>query len=219
MALGRNNNNEQGELIVLNLKTVDENRVPIEPRFDVLRKNPESGKFEKTGAETSFSGRLKSVQTKVSEYKKDGKVVESKEKVDLYVADGDETYLLSLNYNIASRGLFNRILNLESFENLEINCWRDKNNYNVLTLRQNGQSVKGKYTRDDVPAAKEVKLRGQVVRDYQEIDDFFKENLVEFGDNIKSFRPVAPKKEVEVSTGVLGQGDVLGDDGSDAIPF
>ncbi len=217
MALGRQNN-VQGELIVLNLKTTDENRVPIEPKFDVLRKSNETGKFEKTGVETSFSGRLKSVQTKVSEFKKDGKVIDSKEKVDLYVADGEETYLLSLNYNIASRGLFNRLFSLESFDDIEINVWQDEKKYTVLTLRQNNKSIKGKYKKEDFPEAEVItNKKGEVLkREYGEVDAFFKEKLVELGERVKGHTP-AKKAE---PAGVTGQASAaLGDDDDQQIPF
>lgn len=217
MALGRQNN-VQGELIVLNLKTTDENRVPIEPRFDVLRKNSESGKFEKTGVETSFSGRLKSLQTKVSEFKK-GDLVDRKEKVDLYVADGDETYLLSLNYNIASRGLFNRLFSLETFDDIEINVWQDEKKYTVLTLRQGGKSVKGLYKKEDFPEAEVIKnKKGEVLkREYGEVDAFFKTKLDELGEKVKGYRPA----KVEATTGgVSGQASAaLGDDEDQTIPF
>lgn len=198
MALGRQTE-DRGELIVLDLKLTDENKKPIKPEFIIRKKSPETGKYESQGTCTSFSGRLKSVQTKVKEFKRDNVVIDSKEVVDLYFEDGDETYLLPLSYNIANRGIYNRLLNLDTFLNLEVNCWRDDRGFSVLTLRQNGQSVKGKFSREQIPVPTEVTFKGKIQRDYSEVDKFFKDELIKLSERIRGY---VQKSEVKATASV-----------------
>jgi hypothetical protein len=219
MALG-NDNNDRGDLIVLDLKTRDENLQNIDPVF-VIRKKIDS-KWENTGTCKKFTGRLKRVFTKVQEYKKDGKLISSKPKADLYFEDGNETYLLSLGYKISTRGLFNRLLNLTSFSNLEVNCWRDDKGYDVVTLRQNGQSVKGKFSRDEIPAPEEFKRKGIVERDYEKVDLFFKEKLDELNEKVKTTKAEKVEKvekyiEDDYLDGQKGSVGVVEEE--DNIPF
>jgi len=72
-----------------------------------------------------FSGNLKRIVPKVKEYKKEGKVIDAKDVVAIFLEDGEDTYMLELTYKISTRNLFNRFLNLNTFENLEISYWRD----------------------------------------------------------------------------------------------
>jgi hypothetical protein len=89
----------------------------------------------------------------------------------------------------------NRLLNLTSPENVQISLWQDDKGYEVLTLRQNDQVVKAKYSKEEVPSPPEVKIRGSLVRDYFEVDQFFI-------DKINSFS-FAKSEPVEVKNGAV----------------
>lgn len=190
--LGRNNE-DRGDLIILEFKTSDADKKPIKPEFSIRRKNPETGKYEPQGSVYEFTGNLKTVVTKVKEYKKDGKIIDSKEVVDLYFQDGEETYLVPFSYRIASRSFFNRLLNLTSGENLKVLCFRDDRGYEVVVLYQNGTIVKGKYSRDELPKPQEFVRKGKTERIYDEVDAFMKAKLDELGSKIK---PGHSQKEV-----------------------
>lgn len=185
--LGRNNK-EQGNLIILDFKTTDADKKPVKPYFCIRQKDQETGSYVVKGGESEFCGRLKSIVTKVKEYKNsEGKVIDSKEVVDFYFADDElgETYLMPLSYRIATRGFFNRILALESFDNLRVLTFRDDRGYEALVLYQNGNVVKGKYAKDQIPKPEEFTRRGKVERIYDDVDKFFKEKLEELSEKIK----------------------------------
>lgn len=185
--LGKNNK-EQGNLIILDFKTTDADRKPIKPGFSIRKKNAETGQYEVLGNESEFYGRLKTIVTKVKEYKNsDGKVIDSKEVIDLYFADDElnETYLVPLSYRIATRGFFNRLLALETFDNLKVLTFRDDKGYEALVLYQNGVVVKGKYTKENLPKPEEFTRRGKTERIYDQVDAFFKEKLNDLAERVK----------------------------------
>lgn len=183
--LGRNNE-DRGDLIILEFKTSDADKKPIKPEFSIRRKNAETGRYEAQGSVYEFTGNLKTIVTKVKEYKKDGKIIDSKEVVDLYFQDGEETYLVPFSYRIASRSFFNRILNLTSGDNLKVLCFRDDRGYEVVVLYQNGTIVKGKYSREELPKPQEFVRKGKTERIYDEVDAFMKAKLEELNTKLRS---------------------------------
>lgn len=215
-------NTADGNLIVLKPKHQDADKKPVKPHFEVRGKD-ETGEWVDMGQYDRFSGNLKRIVPKVKEYKKDGKVIDAKDIVGIFLEDGEDTYMLELTYKISTRNLFNRFLNLETFENLEISYWRDDKGYDVMTLRQNDQVVKAKYYKKNeftkegeelLPETRKVKVNKVEVTDSTELDEFFKAKLEELNSKVaghkvyeapavkaaepvKTAKPAAKKKVVE----------------------
>jgi hypothetical protein len=193
MALGRNGNID-GKLIILQARLKDADGNKTKPYFSISDKVDGSW-VQRSETTDRFSGTLKKFLVKTKDVYRDGKVVDKMNLLDVYVEDGDETYLASFTFKISTRGLMNRLLNLTSPENVQISLWQDDKGYEVLTLRQNDQVVKAKYSKEEVPSPPEVKIRGSLVRDYFEVDQFFI-------DKINSFS-FAKSEPVEVKNGAV----------------
>ncbi len=196
-----------GDLVFLNVKHQDKDKQPIkEPYFEVVRKG-EDGKLAPNGETCTYvEGRLKKIESKAREFKTpSGQTETGAEKATFYIQDGNETFAVSINYNIAGRGLFNRILNLNGGENAKISLWRDREGWVVLSLKQNGESVKGKYKKEELPEIKKVKLGKKEISDTAAVDEFFKAKLLEFSATTLSGKKVEKKEETP--------------EGEDSIPF
>lgn len=178
MALGRNGNID-GKLIILQARLKDADGNKTKPYFSISDKVDGSW-VQRSETTDRFSGTLKKFLVKTKDIYRDGKVVDKMNLLDIYVEDGDETYLASFTFKISTRGLMNRMLNLKSPENIQISIWQDDKGYEVITLRQNDEIVKAKYTKDEVPVPPEVKIRGNLVRDYFEVDQFFIDKINSF---------------------------------------
>lgn len=218
---GGGGSNNDTKLIVLSPKSQDKDKNPVKPYFQVDFKNDE-GKWETKDDKSvdRVSGRLKRVIAKIKEFKRGGVVVDQKDIVQIFLEDesADETYLIDFNYKISTRRLFARLLALEDFNNVQISYWRDKEGYDVLTLRQNDEVVKAKYTKEEMPAPKKVKINKVEMTDNSDLDAFLKEKLLELNDRIQSGPKPEPKvfEKAQVKTKVV----VVEDDKSeDDIPF
>lgn len=210
MALG-NINNPDSKLIILTPKVKDANDNKTKPYFSIADKV--NGEWV-TRPETTdrFSGTLEKFSIRSKEFKKDGKVVGKMNFLDVFITDGNERYLASFSFKISTRGLMNRLLNLQSQENVQISFWQDDRGYEVLTLRQNDEVVKGKYSKEEIPVPTEVKIRGQVERDYYEVDQFFIDKINEFSfkNTAKKEKsaPVPKKSAVEAPTEQVESDDI-----------
>lgn len=212
MALG-NTNNPDSKLIILTPKIKDADDNKTKPYFSIADKV--NGEWV-TRPETTdrFSGTLEKFAIRSKEFKKDGKVVGDMKFLDVFISDGDERYLASFSFKISTRGLMNRLLNLTSPENVQISFWQDDRGYEVLTLRQNDEVVKGKYSKEEIPVPTEVKIRGQVQRDYYEVDQFFIDKINEFSFKtaVKASKPTAvpaqKKAPVEAPTEASDSDDI-----------
>lgn len=214
MALGRNNNVD-GKLIILQPRFKDAEGNKTKPYFSITEKVDGSWTQRKETTDR-FSGNVKKFLVKSKDIVRDGKVVDKMNLFDIYVEDGDETYLVSFSFKISTRGLMNRMLNLKSPENIQISIWQDDKGYEVLTLRQNDEIVKAKYAKEEVPVPPEVKIRGNLVRDYFEVDQFFI-------DKINSFTFVsnseAPESKEEKATKATKKAKVEVQEDDSEIPF
>jgi len=181
------NNTQSNKLIVLNSRHLDESKNPIPPHFTKSEKG-EDGLWSEIGQCTGFKARLVKVSPETKEYKsKDGKTVDTKEMVKLLFAseDSEESYLLSLTYRMASRDLFNSILNLETFDGLDVSAFRNKKGYEKFSLKQNGEYVPGKYTYEEFKAKiKMVEIRKKLESDPTDLNDMLKLELKGVNDKI-----------------------------------
>lgn len=198
MALSNGNNRQDGSVKFLTYRTTDKNKVEIEPCFETSEKV--DGVWTVTGTFTRFSGNLEKVTPLTKEFKKDGKVIDTKEIVEFRVRDGDELYIISFTYRVATRMLFNATLNLESFEDIEISASRNKE-WDNLWLKQGGKNVRGRYVKEDLPAVEEVTVGKKLIRSYDPVNTFFRDELEKLGEKIGKTpkREVASKVEPTVS--------------------
>jgi hypothetical protein len=201
----KNNQNSGGQsdnqLFVLNLveKVNDE---AVSPYFKVLKKNPETTKWEDSGNNvTEITGDLASIALSSYTWKGDEIV-----KVNLIIEDSDnkEAYLLSFNFKSLTRSVFNSILALESPKGLSLKAYRNKKGRVAIYVTQNGEGVSWKYSIEELPQPIEIthpKTGAVISRDYDEVNDFFIKELeaaatrlnIRFGDG----SPKAEKENVE----------------------
>lgn len=217
MALG-NTNNVDGKLIILTPKTKDAEGNKTKPHF-VISEKVNGQWVNRNETVDRFSGNIKKVVARVKEIKKDGKVINNLNLLDLYVADGDETYLASFTFKISTRGLMNRLLSLTDPNNIQVSFWEDDRGYEVLTLRQNDEVVKGKYTKEEIPVPSEVKIRGKIERDYYEVDQFFIENINAMSFDTSKAQSKPAQSEAQVKAKKAAKVEVPSDEEDQDIPF
>lgn len=207
MALGNNNNNN-ATLFILKVVEKDEEKKKVSPFFSVSRKV--DGKYQKESQVTRVSGNLYRIDVRNEEYQGTPYIT-----VNLFLRDGEESYLLDLRMNIATRGLFNSIFSLENYEGLSFTVYQNNRGYTSLGLWQGETMVKWKHKIDELPQPKEVTFKGKKMHDYTEVDEFFAKELRVISDkfggskasktktsNTSTPTPLAgaPKDEVEDPT-------------------
>lgn len=209
MALGTQQQNTNAK-IYLNAKHVQDKK-PIDPHFERKAKNPETGKYETIERPTWVSGTLTRVFPKDSVFIQDGK--EKKVKmVDVEIKDGDDTYVLSLNYRRATRDLFNKLITLESFDNIKISYTRNKKSFDTMYLDQNGQSVRdGFLTYDEMKAKTTKYLDGndEEQTNYNELNKFLQGKLEELNVEITGVATAASSPEKEGAKAEVEEDDSL----------
>lgn len=179
MALGTNKNQSNNKLIILKLSRKDKDNGLT--YFKITEKNSE-GKWEES-SNTSIrdvSGTVTKVEVKREEYK--GKPYE---KYLVYLQDDSakETYLLDLRLNNTTRGLFNSLLNLETYENVVIEYAENGKGFETLYVKQNGQNVDWKFSLDQQPKGEEIQVKsddGTVLEtktSYHKLEKFYKEQI------------------------------------------
>lgn len=182
-------NNSDYKLLVFRLKNKDENAVELVPNLFQVSEKINDEWTPQPDMVPNVSGNLTKVELDTKEYKGEPyKVI----KLFLQDEDAKETYLVDLRYGRLTRNLFNSLLALETFNNLEISNYAkvsktDGKTYPNICLWQKadgaekGTLVKGKIALADIPAAEEIKDRkGKVIkRNYEEVDDFFEGHLKE----------------------------------------
>lgn len=193
MALSNNNGGQTGTLLIL--KPVSKiNDEKVRPFFEVSRS--EGGKWvaDTDQSINSITANLVKIEPYEEEFRG-----EKYYRVRIYLRDGDESYLLPCRMNIASRSLFNSLLNLKSFENVSIRYYLTKTGYDAFYVSQDGEKVTWKYENDDIPAATEVSYKGKTIRDFTNVDLFFVEKLNEFNNVLsgKSPKTTNPVEEAE----------------------
>lgn len=213
MALGNNRKNDS-TLIILKLKTADAEKKPVPVHFEVTKKVDD--KWQPVGETKDVSGRLTKVETYEREW--EGTVTPL---VKIYLEDDDakETYLLDLRYNMLSRNLFNSLLSLDSFEDVKIGVWdrkKDDKTYPAVTVRQGEKMVDWKHKIADLPPVEKVKVGKKDVTNFDNLNDFFIEELKAFADKVKATTPVAPKASPSKSK---VSNDVDEEVGDSEIPF
>lgn len=218
MALGSNNSNSNSNVIFLqevgHKKAVGYKKDGT-PYFEVVKKV--DGKYTVVDKVDRFSGTLTKVSTaKRFNPEKDAERIKKwKGNPDVVIMEfvdneAGETYVWKAGLSMATRGFFNRLLTLESSENLEVSIWTGQDGlFDNFSLRQNGELIKWKFDKEDLPKPIEIVFKGEVQRDYTEVDKFFV-------DQIAGFKVPAP---ASVSTPKTDTDLDAGDQAEDEIPF
>jgi hypothetical protein len=224
MALGKTNNQDNGKLLVLRIqnKTTDPKtgvETPLSPyQFEISEKI--DGRWTvRPELESRVSGHLSKIQIEDKEY--EGNPYKAF-KFYLNDPDSNETYLLDLRSTMVSRNLFNSLLALESFDNLQVSLYnktskKDNKDYTNVSLWQGENMVKGKYSLDELPKPEEIKNKqGKLLmRKYDELDEFFAKHLTELNKKI-SGKP-SPKNEAKKTEPKTSQD--AGELTDDRVPF
>ena len=190
MALGNTNQPQSNrKLLILKLKSKDENEVSMIPNLFQISEKVNEKWTPREQLEARVSGNLTKIELSEGDWNKKKYGI-----VKLYLEDPatDELYLLDMRYNSLSRNLFNSLLALESFENLSISNYKTKSpkdgkEYANISLWQGDKMIKGKNPLDSIPKPEVIKNKaGEVIsRDFTDVDNFIKAQLVELVARVK----------------------------------
>ena len=194
MALGRKDGQNNSNLVFLSPRGKKDGK-EIEPQFFIRRKVGD--KYQEDGSTDRFSGTLSKIQHKTVAMVAPAAPLEVIS-ITLDDAQENERYIAEFTFKVPTRSLFNRILNLQKFDNVEISYFRNKDGWEAFALRQDGQTITAKYEKGD-PAIPEVevtkKKNGTEDKDYFEVNKFFQEKMVEFGQAIERVNSGSSKQE------------------------
>lgn len=175
------------------------------PIFEVSKKGDDGKyhKLEKTA--TRVSGNLISASPK--EHTHEGKLIKS---INLTLQDGDDVYFVSVGYTFLGRNLFNSLLGLKTFEDIEIGLYQSKpkpdakikTGFASVALRQHNELVKGPYdSKKDMPQVKKVRVNGKDQSDTEQLDLWFEEKMKAFCRTVNAAAPKNTAPSTEEDTG------------------
>jgi hypothetical protein len=178
MALGKKYNDNL-ELIILKIKSKDEDGKNCEPYFQITKKV--NGNWEpQPEKEVTVSGRIVKVQRRVSKFND-----EEIARVDLMLKDGNQAFLIELRYTLLGRNIFNSLLSLENADSeVELSLYTNKKGYPAASLRADGELLRWKYSLEELPEPNVVVFKGKEQRDFTPVDNFFDEKLAEWSKNL-----------------------------------
>ncbi len=172
------------------------------PIFAVSKKgsddkyHPVQIKDEKTGelvqqTVKNVSGNLVSASPKENTH--DGKLIRS---INLTIQgngkeDKDDVYFVSVGETFLGRNLYNALLGLKTFADIEIGLYQSRprpakpgqpaqtKTFASVSLRQHGEPVRGPFDqKKDMPAVKKVRVNGKDQSDTEELDNWFREKMI-----------------------------------------
>ena len=223
MPLGRTEQNQSGKNLVFLSPKVKENGKDVDPVF--LVRSKVDGKYVDQKPETEFSGDLVKVEHKIASPPAPAQPFDL---IALTVDDDENRYVVEFTFKYPTRSLFNRILNLENGKNVAFSYWRNADGFETLGIKQNGQPVKGKYTKfdpkegareTDYPDVEILKSKAgkEIGKNYDEVNEFFKSKMIEFGAKLA---PATNKpKEKVAANQESGYRDVSQEIDKEEIPF
>lgn len=209
MALSKNTG-DGFQTIILKLIS-KENGQTIPATLKALRKQGEDGKYQEFDRFTKINGKISKIELKTDSIPQSNGINMEIEKVKIIFRDDEvrERYVLDLNYTNVTRSLFNSVLGLKgttdkygkkSFSNIEFSFYQNKKGYNSVYVTENNESVSWAFGLDVIPKAKKFVINKKEQTDYSEVDDFYKEKLMEFIDNNTEFLSEQSDSDVESST-------------------
>lgn len=164
----------------LKFKTMDAEN----SHFEVWKKNPTSGKYEKGADITHFSGYLSKVDKSSFTHKERTHVTGI-----LTFKDGDEILVLESTYDFMFRGLINALSNIEKLERIKLSLYQSKKDGKVKLWIDNGQDKpmwRYDWTHQQTMIREYDKGGGEMGKDYSKLNTFFQSILLDdIGDLIK----------------------------------
>jgi len=179
--MGLSKNTGDGfQTIILKLIS-KENGQNIPATLKALKKQGEDGKYEEFDRFTKINGKISKIELKTESFQSNGVPMDI-DKVKIIFRDDElrERYVLDLNYTNVTRSLFNSLLSIKDFSNVEFSFYQNKQGYNSVYVTENGNSVSWAYTLEQVPKVKKVIVNKKKQSDFGDVDDFFKDKLLEF---------------------------------------
>ncbi len=224
MAFGNSNRSfgKDAVLYSFKIKTKD---LPA-PVFEVSKKVGDD--YEKL-PETAkvLSGNLISASPKKNLH--EGKEIRS---INLTLQDGKDVYFLSVGETFIGRNLYNALLALKSFDDIQVQLYQSKpkpgqtKTFASVSLRQHGETVRGLYdNKTELPAVKKVRVNGKDQSDTEQLDLFFREKMTAWCKVVNAAAPKqasAPTTESHTDTGEenTGHDDPSGEpEGDNPPPF
>ncbi len=198
------------------IKTKD---LPV-PIFEVSKKGAD-GKYAVLPATASrVSGNLISASPK--EHTHEGKVIRS---INLTLQDGNDVYFVSVGETFLGRNLYNSLLGLKSFDDIEIGLYQskpkpdavNKTGFASVALRQHGELVRGPFDpKKDMPQVKKVRINGKDQSDTFELDEWFREKMKTWCKVVNAAAPkqAQPAAAAETHTAAATEPDADPDAGS-----
>lgn len=166
-----------------------------QPYFEIKAKD-DSGKYVIVGAISDkikyLGGALIGLKNKTFKY--EGKDIESTTATFVDKAK-DEAYLLTISQGYLGRNILNSILNLKTFEGLELGLYVSKpkegqaKGFHSVALRQNGVLIYGKFKMEELPKINKVKVGKDVHSDATEINAFYTKHIEEFAKVVQAAAP------------------------------
>ncbi len=166
------------------------------PIFEVSKKGTD-GKYAVVSKNTTrVSGHLISASPRENTHQ--GKVIKS---LNLTLQDGDDVYFVSVGYTFIGRNLFNSLLALKVFDEVEISLYQSKpkpgsghaTGFASVCLRQGGEVVRGLFdSKTELPQTKKIRVNGADVTETSELDAFLEAKVKAF---CKVVNAASPKQE------------------------
>jgi hypothetical protein len=200
MALGKQNRIE-GKAYSLKLKLKDGDKFLETPVFDVQEK--QGDKYVSVGRETDVAGDLIKIETRVGDY--EGQPIRN---VTAALKDFEKGEIYYVGFSLGSgigRGLANSLLNLKSFDNVQIGLYGQKSKkdgkvYGAVAVRQGDDNTTVKWKHDPkaentaLPPAREFAGKGgKVEKDLTTQEEFFLAQLAELAKVVEEAAKNAPK--------------------------
>ena len=195
MAFGRSTSEQNSNLVFLTPKAKIAGK-EVTPSFHARKKI--DGTYQEIKAESEFSGTLVKIEHKLATPPAPAQPFDL---IVYTVDDGENRFVCEFTFKHSTRSLFNRTMGLQDFDNIEIGYFRNKDGFETLALKQNGAPVKAKFAKGEFPEVTIItnpKTGKEVSKDYDEINTFFKDEMIAFGKRLQGAAPTAPvidKKE------------------------
>ncbi len=214
MAFGTGNRSfgPNAKLYSFKIKTKD---LPV-PIFEVSKKGAD-GQYAvlpaPDGTASRVSGNLISASPRENTH--DKKVIRS---INLTLQDGDDVYFLSVGETFIGRNLYNALLGLKTFEDLEIGLYQSKpkpgqtKTFASVSLRQHNIPVRGPYDqKKDMPQVKKLVLNGAPVSDTTDLDNWFREKMTAWCKVVNAAAPKPASAPASTSTAADTPSEPAGD--------
>jgi hypothetical protein len=174
MALGKRTN-ENLNFLILKVKSKDADGKQVPPYFQVTKKVDGNWVVQEEEP-TNVSGQIVKVEKAVTKFNN-----EEIPRINLYLRDGEDLYLLELRYTMLSRSILNSLLSLEDIsKTVEISLYVNKKSYASVFVQAGGKPLSWKFSLDEQPKPEVVKFKGKEQRDFTAVDNFFEKETLEW---------------------------------------